>query len=205
MTCQVVSLYQGGKYDLYKYRRFSDVRLVFAPEFDTAFFGGDPDNFMFPRYNLDLAFMRLYDRGAPFRAPHRFAWSPAGSSAGDMVFVTGHPGTTLRQYTVAQLEFERDVRLTTDLSYYSERRGLLMEFKRRGAEQARAAAPARINVENTLKVFRGQSSAPTKRRCAARSPRAATCSSVSAARGTPSPRKCAASASPGCARRPSAA
>ena len=159
VTCQVVSLYQGGKYDLYKYRRFSDVRLVFAPEFDTAFFGGDPDNFMFPRYNLDLAFMRLYDGGAPFRAPHRFAWSPAGASAGDLVFVTGHPGTTLRQYTVAQLEFERDVRLTTDLSYYSERRGLLTEFRRRGAEQARAAAPALITVENTLKVFRGQSSA----------------------------------------------
>ena len=159
VTCDVVSLYQGGKYDLYRYRRFSDVRLVFAPEFDTAFFGGDPDNFMFPRYNLDLAFMRLYDGGTPYRAPHHFAWSPAGSSPGDLVFVTGHPGTTLRQYTAAQLEFERDVRLVTDLTYYSERRGLLMEFRRRGAAQARVAAPALITVENTLKVFRGQASA----------------------------------------------
>lgn len=159
VTCEVVSLYQGGKYDLYKYRRFSDVRLVFAPEFDTAFFGGDPDNFMFPRYNLDLAFMRLYEGGAPYRPAYRFAWSPAGSSPGDLVFVTGHPGTTLRQYTVAQLEFERDVRLVTDLSYYSERRGLLMEFQRRGAEQARFATPTLTFLENTLKVFHGQSSA----------------------------------------------
>ena len=159
VTCEVVTLYRGGKYDLYKYRRFSDVRLVFAPEFDTAFFGGDPDNFMFPRYNLDLAFMRLYEGGAPARTVHRFAWSPAGASAGDLVFVTGHPGTTLRQYTTSQLEFERDVRLPTDLAYYSERRGLLTEFRRRGAEQARLAAPALISVENTLKVFRGQSAA----------------------------------------------
>ena len=159
VTCEVVTLYQGGKYDLYKYRRFSDVRLVFAPEFATAFFGGDPDNFMFPRYNLDLAFMRLYDGGSPYRAAHHFAWSPAGAAAGDLVFVTGHPGTTRRQYTAAQLEFERDVRLVTDLTYYSERRGLLMEFRKRGAEQARLAAPALISVENTLKVFRGQSSA----------------------------------------------
>jgi hypothetical protein len=159
VTCQVVTLYRGGKYDLYKYHRYSDVRLVFAPEFDTAFFGGDPDNFMFPRYNLDLAFLRLYEGGAPIRATHRFSWSPAGASAGDPVFVTGHPGTTLRQYTVSQLEFERDVRLATDLAYYSERRGLLTEFRRRGDEQARLAAPALISVENTLKVFRGQSSA----------------------------------------------
>ena len=159
VACQVVTLYRGGRYDLYRYRRFSEVRLVFAPEFDTGFFGGDPDNFMFPRYNLDLAFLRLYDRGAPVQVAHRFSWSPDGASAGDLVFVTGHPGTTSRQYTASQLEFERDVRLPTDLSYISERRGLLMEFRRRGAEQARVAAPALISAENTLKVFRGQSSA----------------------------------------------
>jgi hypothetical protein len=159
VTCQVVTLYRGGKYDLYKYHRFSDVRLVFAPEFDTAFFGGDPDNFMFPRYNLDLAFLRLYEGGAPIRTSHRFSWSPAGAAAGDLVFVTGHPGTTLRQYTVSQLEFERDVRLTTDLAYFSERRGILTEFRRRGDEQARLAAPALISVENTLKVLRGESAA----------------------------------------------
>jgi hypothetical protein len=159
VTCQVVTLYRGGKYDLYKYRRFSDVRLVFAPEFDTGFFGGDPDNFMFPRYNLDLAFLRLYESGSPARTTHRFTWSPAGAAPGDLVFVTGHPGTTLRQYTVSQLEFERDVRLPADLAYYSERRGLLMEFKRRGAEQAQLTAPALISVENTLKVYKGQSAA----------------------------------------------
>jgi hypothetical protein len=99
---EVVPLYRGGKYDLYQYRRFQDVRLVFAPDFDTAFFGGDPNNFMFPRYNLDLAFLRVYDRGAPYRPPIHFEWSPAGAAAGDLVFVTGHPRTTLRQYTVSQ-------------------------------------------------------------------------------------------------------
>jgi hypothetical protein len=155
VRCEVVTLYRGGKYDLYKYRRFQDVRLVFAPEFDIGLFGGDPDNFMFPRYNLDLAFVRIYENGAPLRPTHWFRWSPQGASAGDLVFVTGHPGTTLRQYTTAQLEFERDVRLPTHLQFYSERRGLLTEFQRRGAEQARVAGTPLLFVENTLKVQRG--------------------------------------------------
>jgi hypothetical protein len=162
LRCEVVTLYRGGKYDLYRYRRFQDVRLVFAPEFDTAFFGGDPDNFMFPRYNLDLAFVRPYEGAAPFRPTHWFRWSPQGASQGDLVFVTGHPGTTLRQYTAAQLEFERDVRLPTQLQFFSERRGLLTEFRRRGPEQARLAGTQLIFVDNTLKVMRGQFAAVTE-------------------------------------------
>ena len=156
VRCDVVTLYRGGRYDLYKYRRFQDVRLVFVPEFDTGFFGGDPDNFMFPRYNLDLAFLRVYDGNAPLKPARWMRWSPAGASAGDLVFVTGHPGSTSRLYTVAQLEFERDVRLPAHLMYLSELRGLLTEFARRGAEQARLADGQLVFVENSLKVLRGQ-------------------------------------------------
>jgi peptidase S46-like protein len=163
VRCEVVTLYRGGKYDLYKYRRFQDVRLVFAPEFDTAFFGGDPDNFMFPRYNLDLAFVRVYEGGAPLRPAQWFRWSPAGASAGDPVFVTGHPGNTSRQATTAQLEFERDVRLPTHLQFYSERRGQLTEFQRRGPEQARLAGTQLIFIENTIKVMRGEFAAVAER------------------------------------------
>jgi hypothetical protein len=156
VRCEVVTLYQGGKYDLYRYRRFQDVRLVFAPEFDTAFFGGDPDNFMFPRFNLDLAFVRVYEDGAPLRSNHWLPWSPAGASAGDLVFVTGHPGSTSRLYTLAQLEFERDVRLPTHLLFYSEMRGLLTEFEHRVPGEARLARSQLVFVENTLKVLKGQ-------------------------------------------------
>jgi V8-like Glu-specific endopeptidase len=159
LRCEVVTLYRGGKYDLYKYRRFQDVRLVFAPEFDTGFFGGDPDNFMFPRYNLDLSFVRAYDGGSPLKPTQWLRWSPNGAAAGDLVFVTGHPGTTSRLYTVAQLEFERDVRLPIHLMFYSELRGLLTEFRRRGAEEARVADAELVFVENSLKVLRGEFSA----------------------------------------------
>ena len=156
VRCEVVTLYHGGKYDLYSYRRFQDVRLVFAPEFDTAFFGGDPDNFMFPRFNLDLAFVRVYDGGGPLVSSHWFPWSPAGASAGDLVFVTGHPGSTSRLDTIAQLEFERDVRLPTHLLFYSEARGLLTEFEHRVPAEARLARAQLVFIENTLKVLKGE-------------------------------------------------
>jgi hypothetical protein len=163
VRCDVVTLYRGGKYDLYKYRRFQDVRMTFVPEFDTGFFGGDPDNFNFPRWNLDLAFLRVYEGGQPIASPHFFRWSPAGAQEGDLVFVTGHPGTTSRLFTVAQLEFERDVRLPTNLLYVSEQRGLLTEFQRRGAEEARVAASRLVSLENTIKVLRGRFAALTDR------------------------------------------
>jgi hypothetical protein len=161
VRCDVVALYRGAKYDLYKYRRFQDVRLVFAPEFDTGFFGGDPDNFMFPRYNLDLAFLRVYDAGQPLRPAQYFRWSPNGGRDGDLVFVTGHPASTSRLFTLAQLEFDRDVRLPYLLMSLSERRGLLTEFQRRGPEQARVSGAALISIENALKVYRGQFAALT--------------------------------------------
>jgi hypothetical protein len=156
VRCEVVTLYSGGEYNLYKYRRYQDVRLVFAPEVGIAFFGGDPDNFMFPRYNLDVTFLRAYDNGKPARTPHFFSWSPAGAKEGELTFVTGHPGSTDRQHTVAMLEFERDVVLPDMLLYLAEYRGYLTQFQMRGAEQKRISQDELFGVENSLKAFRGE-------------------------------------------------
>ena len=107
--CDVVTLYHGGRYHLYKFRRFQDVRLVFAPEADIAHFGGDLDNFMFPRYCLDVSFLRIYDNGQPIKAANWLKWSSGGPKDGDLAFVVGNPGSTRRLFTVAELEYERDV------------------------------------------------------------------------------------------------
>jgi hypothetical protein len=109
VRCDVVTLYKGGKHDLYKYRRYQDVRLSWAPELDIAFFGGDPDNFNFPRYDLDAAFVRVYKDGKPIIAEHYLPFATTPAKAGDLTFVSGHPGHTSREYTVAELKFERDV------------------------------------------------------------------------------------------------
>ena len=108
LRSDVVTLYQGGLYHLYRYKKYTDVRLVFAPEQDIAFFGGDPDNFEYPRYDLDICFFRVYEDGKPAKIEHYLKWSPAGASDDDLVFVAGHPGKTDRLNTVAHLEFLRD-------------------------------------------------------------------------------------------------
>ncbi len=155
VRCDVVTLYHGGQYHLYRYRRFQDVRLVFAPELASAFFGGDPDNFMFPRYVLDAAFLRAYDGGKPAKMQHFFPWSPSGAAEGDLTFVTGHPGSTSRLYTMAELAYERDVLLTRRLMRFSELRGLLTEFSRRSPEHARIAKGLLFGIENAVKAYRG--------------------------------------------------
>ena len=156
LRCEVVTLYGGGVYDLYKYKRYQDVRLVFAPEFATAFFGGDPDNFMFPRYNLDASFVRIYENGQPLKTKDYFPISKTGVKEGELTFVSGHPGGTNRQHTIDMLELERDFTKPELLFYLSEFRGMLTEFQTRGEEQRRIAQDELLFVENSLKADKGE-------------------------------------------------
>lgn len=154
--CDVVTLYKGGRYGLYKYQRYQDVRLVFAPEFGIAFFGGDPDNFMFPRYDLDFSFLRVYENGKPLENKEFFKWAAQPAKEGDLTFVTGHPGRTSRLLTVVELEFNRDVRLRQSLLMLAELRGFLTEYQKRGPEQKRTANAKLFGVENSFKALNGQ-------------------------------------------------
>jgi len=154
--CQVVTLYQGGQYKLYVYQKYSDVRLVFSPEIQASFFGGDPDNFNFPRYAFDGAFLRLYENGAPVSTPNHFRWSTDAPEAGDPVFVAGNPGSTSRLYTESQVESLRDFIYSDLMLQYSELRGQLVEFSKIDAEHARIATRDLFGIENTLKRMRGQ-------------------------------------------------
>ena len=157
IRCDVVELYHGGVYNLYKYRRYQDVRLVFAPEEAIAFFGGDPDNFEFPRYNLDMTYMRVYRDGAPLDTRANFLrYAAADAQPGELTFTSGHPGSTHRLDTVAELEFRRDVSLPRSLFQQSELRGILTEFSTKGPEQARIARDRLFGVENGLKSSKGQ-------------------------------------------------
>jgi hypothetical protein len=156
VRCDVVTLYRGGRYNLYKYQRYQDVRLAFAPEFASAFFGGDPDNFNFPRYNLDVTFLRVYKENKPLSGGHYFKWSAAGAKEGDLTFVAGHPHQTSRGITVAEFEFLRDVELPAKLLRLSEWRGLLTEFQTKGAEQKRMAATRLFYIENSVKGTKGR-------------------------------------------------
>jgi hypothetical protein len=156
VRCDVVSLYHGGVYNLYKYRRYQDVRLVFAPEFQIAFFGGDPDNFVFPRYDLDVSFLRVYEDGKPVKLDHWFRWSPNGAKDGELTFVSGHPGGTDRQLTVAQLLYQRDFAVPERLLRLAEMRGELTEFGRRGAEEKRISTDDLFGIENSYKALRGR-------------------------------------------------
>jgi hypothetical protein len=156
LRCDVVSLYHGGIYALYKYKRFQDVRLVFAPEKAIAFFGGDPDNFNFPRYDLDVSFVRVYENGKAAATEDFLRWSPRGVMDGDLTFVAGNPGGTNRQLTVAELEYVRDISLPDTLFMLSEVRGLLTQFSRDSKEHKRIAETMLFSVENAFKALRGR-------------------------------------------------
>src|SRR5262245_257893 len=118
LRSDVVTLYQGGQYHLYRFKRYTDIRLVFAPEQQIAFFGGDSDNFEYPRYDLDVCFFRVYEDGKPLKCEHHLKWSQAGAKEDELVFVSGHPGNTDRQNTVAELETLRDVEIPFHLQRY---------------------------------------------------------------------------------------
>ncbi len=159
VRCDLVSLYHGGIYDLYRYKRYNDVRLVFAPEFSVAQFGGDPDNFNFPRFDFDIGVVRAYEDGKPASTPHYLHWSANGTKDGDLVFVAGNPGGTSRGLTNSQLAFERDTFFPARTPYLAERRGLLEEFSTKGPEQAREAKEDLFILENGFKVYIGRQQA----------------------------------------------
>ncbi len=152
--CDVVTLYHGGRTALYRYRRYQDVRLVFAPDQDAAFFGGDPDNFNFPRYDLDVTFLRAYDKGQPVHTEF-FAFDPAGPKQDQLVFTSGDPGSTSREAPVAQLRLLRDLELPATYGYLSTLDGVLWQYGRAGAGQEQDAQDELFGVENSLKVYTG--------------------------------------------------
>ncbi len=161
VRCDVVELYHGGQYSLYKYKRFQDVRLVFAPEFAIAFFGGDPDNFNFPRYDLDVSFIRAYEDGKPAKTEHYFKWSPNGAKDGELTFVSGHPGGTDRELTVRELQYQRDIALPERLFDLAQYRGALTMFTQSSPEHARIGEAELFFVENSFKALKGRFEALT--------------------------------------------
>ncbi len=156
LKCERVSLYQGGQYWLYKYKRYEDVRLVFAPERDIAAFGGDPDNFQFPRWSLDMSILRVYEDGKPAKTPNRLRFDWDGADPGDAVFVSGHPGNSDRLLTVAQLETQRIVFMPFWLMRFSELRGRMLQYSKTGEEPRRTTEHYLNLIENSIKVRRKQ-------------------------------------------------
>lgn len=155
--CEVVTLFRGGQYNLYKYRRLQDIRLVFAPEDAIAFFGGDPDNFNFPRYDLDVSFLRIYGAdGKPWKTDAYLPFSPVGVKEGELTLVSGNPGGTSRGMTLAQVQDQRDNVLPTRLMDLSQVRGWIMEYQQRGKEQLRHSNDDLFGIENSLKALKGQ-------------------------------------------------
>jgi len=152
----VVTLYQGGEYWLYRYKKYTDVRLVFAPEQQAAFYGGDPDNFTYPRYDLDMALYRVYENGKPIDSKDYLKWNPQGAGDGELVFVSGHPGSTQRSDTYTSLVFDRDTVTPIVIQVLKRRIATLKDYSARGPEQARQAASQIFNLENSLKVYVGR-------------------------------------------------
>ena len=156
LRSDIVTLYQGGEYWVYRYKKYTDVRIVFAPEEQIAFFGGDPDNFTYPRYDLDFALFRIYENGRPLENKDYLKWNTKGASENELVFVTGHPGSTQRLDTLAQLEFERDYFETNFIKLLKHRIDAMKAYAALGEEQGRQASTRIFNLENSLKAFEGR-------------------------------------------------
>lgn len=156
LRSDVITLYQGGAYHLYRFKKYTDVRLVFAPEQQIAFYGGDPDNFEYPRYDLDICFFRAYENGQPAKLQHYLKWSKAGAADGELIFVSGHPGRTSRLFTVTELEYTRDVRLPYALERLHDLEVLLTAYSARSEENARRAKEDLFGVQNSRKVYDGE-------------------------------------------------
>ncbi|HET9425036.1 MAG TPA: S46 family peptidase [Gemmatimonadaceae bacterium] len=154
-VCEVVTFYQGGMYSLYKYRRWTDVRLVMAPEGDIAFYGGDPDNFTYPRYDLDVTLIRVYENGQPLRPRDYLKWSASGAAEGELVFVTGNPGSTGRLLTLSQMEYLRDVDYPARLAGYERMLGIYHPLAAASPEGARAYQNLIFSYENSKKAVTG--------------------------------------------------
>ena len=156
LRSDVVTLYQGGQYNLYRYKKYTDVRLVFVPEFQAAFFGGDPDNFNYPRFNIDMALVRVYENDKPVHPESYFKWSTTGAKDGELVFVTGNPGSTSRLNTVAHLTELRETSIPIIIRLLERREAMLKKYMAMGEEQTRRAQNELNGVQNSLKVYRGQ-------------------------------------------------
>ena len=159
LRSDVVSFYNGGEYWLYQYKVYTDVRLVFAPEQQAAFFGGDPDNFTYPRYDLDMALFRVYDNGKPLHTDNYLKWSAKGAAPGELIFISGHPGSTSRQDTMAELQLERDVVEPAVTDYLKRRIRAAQAYATKGPEQARQVGSTIFGLQNSLKVYIGRTEA----------------------------------------------
>ncbi|RMF56932.1 MAG: S46 family peptidase [Calditrichaeota bacterium] len=156
LRSNVVELYHGGEYWLYRYKKYTDVRLVFAPERQAAYFGGDLDNFTYPRYDLDVAFFRVYEDDKPAQIKHYFTWNSKGAGENELVFVSGNPGSTNRLYTMAQIKFQRDYYYPLILDYINRRIAILEEYAKQGPEQERQALIQIFGLKNAQKALSGE-------------------------------------------------
>ncbi|MBS1786978.1 MAG: S46 family peptidase [Acidobacteria bacterium] len=156
LKCEVITLYNGGEYWLYRFKRYTDVRLVFAPEEQIAYFGGDYDNFTYPRYDLDITFLRAYENGQPAKIEHYLKWADKEVAENELVIVPGFPGSTARLLTAAQLRYQRDVGNPLQMQVWTSRSAALKAYSKLGDEQRRQASSAIRSLENSIKRLVGQ-------------------------------------------------